>query len=294
MWIADMIRGITAVWNGILASVAALLRENPAAWADGAPWQMAADIHRDLMGIALGLMVLFWAASFFRYIDDIHRIDFREMAGWILRFAIIYAIMEFSMGLMEMMLNVAVEMNDTILTYSSAFVPEEVPEDVMNAVDEINLGGIGAIWQQLGAFFQALPLSLLFLVLLLVVVVCGVVLIVTIYVRFMKMYIYTAIAPIPLATFASKGMDQTGRHFLKSWACVCLEVCVISIAFAVFNSCMPQNDALFTFAVTDGMDANSALWNGAINWITNVLIKIVLLVTMVKGADRTIEKVLGA
>lgn len=294
MWIADMIRGIITVWNGIMQSVTALLVVSPVEWSDGAPWAMAANIHRDLMGVSLGLMVLFWAASFFRYIDDIHKIDFREMAGWILRFAVIYAAMEFSMGLMQMVLGVAVEANMTILNYSAAIVPEEVPEDVLSAVDAINLGGIGAVWQQLGALFQALPLSLLFLILLIVVVVCGVILIVTVYMRFMKMYVYTAIAPLPLATFAGKETDQTGRHFLKSWSAVCLEVCVISIAFAIFNASIASNDALFTFADTEGMEPNEALWNGAVNWMTNILIKIILLVGMVKGAERTIEKILGA
>lgn len=294
MWIADMIRGIITVWNGVMQSVAALLTVHPAQWAEGAPWAMAASIHRDLMGIALGLMVLFWAASFFRYVDDLHKIDFREMAGWILRFAVIYAAMEFSMGLMEMILGVAVEVNESILAYAAQIAPEDVPEDVMAAVDAINLGGMGAIWQQIGAFFEALPLSLLFLILLIVVVVCGVVLIVTVYMRFMKMYVYTAIAPLPLATFAAKNLDTTGKHFLKSWAAVCLEVCVISIAFAIFNASIASNDALFTFTDTEGMEANAALWHGAVNWMTNLLIKLVLLVGMVKGAGRTIEKIVGA
>lgn len=292
MWIADMIRGIITVWNGIMSSVSALLQVHPAEWSDGAPWAMAADIHRDLMGIALGIMVLFWAASFFRYIEDFHRIDFREMAGWILRFAVVYALLEFSMALMEAVLSVAVEANKTILNYGAAVVPQEVPPDVMQAVDAINMG-TGAVWQQLGAFFQALPLSLLFLILLIVVVICGVVLIVTVYIRFIKMYVYTAIAPIPLATLACKGLDSTSKRFLTSWACVCLEVCVISIAFSIFNSSLSSNDALFTFADTDGMDPNSALWNGAVNWMTNILIKVVLLTGAVSGADRTIERMAG-
>lgn len=288
-----MIRGIIGVWNGILESIAALLALHPADWADGAPWQMAADIHRDVMGVAVGLMVLFWAASFFRYIDDLHKIDAREMFVWVLRFAVIYAVLEFSMDIMELILGVAVETNEKILGYSVRAVPEVVPEDILEAVEEINTGGFGALLQQIGAFFEMLPLSILFLLMLIVVVICGVILIVTIYVRFFKMYIYTAVAPLPLSTLTGKQLSQTGIHFLKSWAGVCLEICVISIALAVFNSAFSADTALFTFADTSGMDANATLWNGSVNWMTNLLIRIVLLVSVVRGADRLIGKMFG-
>lgn len=294
MWTADMIRGIIGVWNGILESLTAMLSVHPSAWSDGAPWAMAGNIHRDLTGVALGLMVLFWAASFFRYVDDMHKIDAREMFGWILRFAVIYALLEYSMDIMELILGVAVEANGKIMAYSAQAVPEEVPADIMQAIDEMNTAGFGAIMQQIGAFFQALPLSILFLVMLIVVVVCGVILIVTIYVWFFRMYIYTAIAPLPLATLTGKTLSQTGIHFLKSWAAVCLEICVISIAIAVFNSAFSSNEALFTFADTEGMDANATLWNGAVNWMANLLIRIVLLVSVVRGADRMIERMLGS
>ena len=292
MWVADMIRGILGVWNGILVSVTQLLACDPASWSGGGPWAMAANIHRDLMGMALGIMILFWAVSFFRYVEDIQRLDMREMAGWIIRFVIIYVIMEVSMGVMELVLNTAAEANMRILHYTAAAVPEQAPSDVLAAVEDIATGG--SLLEQIGAFFQALPLSVLFLVLLIVVVVCGVILIVSVYMRFFKLYLYTAIAPLPLATLSGRGSAEIGKHFLKSWAAVCLEVCIISIAFAVFNAGIANNDALFSFADTAGMDANSALWNGAINWMINILIKIVLLVSVVKGAGRITSRMLGA
>lgn len=178
-----------------------------------------------------------------------------------------------------------------ILQYTAAAVPQQAPADILQAAQDISGG---SLLEQIGAFFQALPLSILFLVLLIVVIVCGAILIVAVYMRFFQLYLYTAVAPLPLATLSGRGSAEIGKHFLKSWGAVCLEVCIISIAFAVFNAGIANNDALFTFADTAQMDANSALWNGAVNWMINVLIKIVLLVSVVKGAGRITSRMLGA
>jgi hypothetical protein len=48
------------------------------------------------------------------------------------------------------------------------------------------------------------------------------VMILSVYGRFFKMYMYTAIAPVPLSTFAGEPTQNIGKSFLKSYASVCL------------------------------------------------------------------------
>ena len=36
--------------------------------------------------------------------------------------------------------------------------------------------------------------------------------------RFFKLYLYTAIAPIPLSSFAGEGTSSMGKAFVKSYA----------------------------------------------------------------------------
>ena len=44
--------------------------------------------------------------------------------------------------------------------------------------------------------------------------------IMTVYGRFFKLYLYTAIAPVPLSTFAGEPTQNVGKSFIKSYAAV--------------------------------------------------------------------------
>ena len=43
------------------------------------------------------------------------------------------------------------------------------------------------------------------------------ILIMTVYGRFFKLYMYTALAPIPLSTFAGEPSQNVGKSFIKSY-----------------------------------------------------------------------------
>ena len=69
--------------------------------------------------------------------------------------------------------------------------------------------------------------------------------ILTVYGRFFKLYLYTAIAPIPLSTFAGEPSQNVGKSFVKSYSAVCLEGAIIILAciiFSLFASSPPAID----------------------------------------------------
>lgn len=294
MWLAELVKVITTLWNAILYSITNQLSTNPADWGGGAAWDIAGAIQTGIRGIAYGLMVLFWAMSFFRYVDDIHKVDAKEMAMWILRFVIIYALLEGSMYIMEAVLGIATETNSVVLEHVQINF-ENMPQDVLAAVQDINnIENIADLGAAIVGFFEAIPISLFYVVIMCVVLGCGVGIIISIYLRFFKLYIYTAISPLPLSTFTGYQSSEIGRHFLKSWASVCLEVVVISISIAVFNATISNNDTLFSIWTTSAESDNiSALWNTSLNWGVLMLIKTTLLLGVVKGAGRITDKMIG-
>ena len=118
----------------------------------------------------------------------------------------------------------------------------------------------------------------------LVVIVLSLVMLYTVYSRFIRLYLYAAIAPIPLSTFAGQGTSQNGVAFLKSYAGVCLEGAIIvlsCIIFSAFASSPPVVDAT--------ADANSMLWSYFIQLILNLIV----LVGSVKMANMTVRSMLG-
>ena len=72
-------------------------------------------------------------------------------------------------------------------------------------------------------FFESIPLWAVTLIGGLFIWVLSFVMILSVYGRFFKMYMYAALAPIPLSSFAGEPSQNVGKSFLKSYAAVCLE-----------------------------------------------------------------------
>ena len=63
------------------------------------------------------------------------------------------------------------------------------------------------------------------------------IIILTVYGRFFRLYLYTAIAPVPLATFAGQPTQSIGASFLKSYAGVCLEGAISFAPYTLPTGC---------------------------------------------------------
>ncbi len=81
-------------------------------------------------------------------------------------------------------------------------------------------------------FFESIPLWAITLIGGLFVWVLSFIMILSVYGRFFKLYMYTAIAPVPLSTFAGEPTQNVGKSFLKSYAGVCLEGAIIVLALS--------------------------------------------------------------
>ena len=110
------------------------------------------------------------------------------------------------------------------------------------------------------------------------------VMILSVYGRFFKLYMYTAIAPIPLSTFAGEPTQNVGKSFLKSYAGVCLEGAIIVLAciiFSVFAGSPPT--------VNPDAAAASMVWS----YIGELIFNMLILVGSVKMADRIVREMMG-
>ena len=80
-----------------------------------------------------------------------------------------------------------------------------LPKTIIKAVEECG-------------FFESIPLWAITLIGSLFITIMSFIIILTVYGRFFKLYIYTAISPIPLSTFAGEPTQSIGISFLKSYA----------------------------------------------------------------------------
>ena len=108
--------------------------------------------------------------------------------------------------------------------------------------------------------------------------------ILTVYGRFFKLYLYTAIAPVPLSTFAGEPTQSVGIAFIKSYTAVCLEGAIIvlgCIIFSLFAATPP--------VVQSGAAAVTMVWS----YVGELVFNMLVLVGAIKMADRVVREMMG-
>lgn len=109
-------------------------------------------------------------------------------------------------------------------------------------------------------------------------------LIMTVYDRFFKLYMYTALATIPLSTFAGEPSQNVGKNFIRSYIAELLDGAVILLAcimFSLFASTPPVADT--------SAAAITQVWS----YIGQPAFNMLVLVGTVKMSDRIIREVMG-
>jgi hypothetical protein len=189
-----------------------------------------------------------------------------------IRFAIAKALITYGMELMLALLEIIQGIVSTIMNAAGFGLSQAtvLPSEIVTAIEDCG-------------FFESIPLWAITLIGGLFIWVLSFIMIMSVYGRFFKMYMYTAIAPIPLSSFAGEPTQNIGKSFLKSYAAVCLEGAIIVLAciiFSVFASSPPVVDSSATAA--------SMVWS----YIGELIFNMLILVGAVKMADRLVREMM--
>ena len=133
-------------------------------------------------------------------------------------------------------------------------------------------------------FFESIPLWAVTLIGGLFITVLSFIMIMSVYGRFFKLYLYTAISPLPFASFAGENTSGIGKAFVKSYMGVCLEGAVIVLACIVFSA-FAASDTV----VLGGGSVATQVWG----YLGEVIFNMLVLVGLVKGADRVVREMFG-
>lgn len=98
-----------------------------------------------------------------------------------------------------------------------------LPDSIVDAIEECG-------------FFESIPLWTVTIIGSLFITIFSFIIIMSVYGRFFKLFMYTAIAPIPLSTFGGEPTQSIDISFLKSYAGVCLEGVIIILACVIFSA----------------------------------------------------------
>ena len=273
-WIVQNRIRALRVWNEKLAEIWTLVTQSPQDFRGGAIWKVMLDIHGSMQAVAYALLVLFFVAGVMKTCGSFAELKRPELAVRLfVRFALARAVIAHGLELMLSFLSVVQGIIGNIMNSAGLGGMQEtvIPEEIVTAIE-----GCG--------FFDSIPLWAITLLGGLIIWALSFVMILSVYGRFFKLYMYTAIAPVPLSAFAGQPTQSIGISFLKSYAGVCMEGAVIVLAciiFSVFASSPPVVEA----------DAAAAtmVWS----YVGELIFNMLILVGAVKLSDHVVKEMMG-
>lgn len=273
-WVVQNLINALNTWNEKLSEIWSLLTTTPQEFKDGSIWNVMVNINSAMQAIGLALLVLFFVAGVVKTCGSFTEIKKPEHAlKLFVRFAIAKGVVTYGMELMLALFNIVQGTISSIMTASGMGGIESttLPQEMIDTIESCG-------------FFESIPLWAVTLIGGLLVTVLSFILIMTVYGRFFKLYMYTALAPIPLSTFAGEPSQNVGKSFIRSYSAVLLEGAVILLACIIFS----------LFASTPPVvDTSAAAVTQVWSYIGQLAFNMLVLVGTVKMSDRIIREMMG-
>ena len=273
-WVVQNLQNALNTWNSKLAEIWQILTQSPETFKGGGIWQVIVQIHGALQAIGYALLVLFFVVGVVKTCGSFTEVKRPEHALKIfIRFAIAKGVVTYGLELMMALFNIIQGVTSTIMQTAGFGSTEDtvLPDEIIEAVEDCG-------------FFESIPLWAVTLIGGLFITVLSFIMIMSVYGRFFRLFLYTAIAPIPLSSFAGEPSQNIGRSFLKSYAAVCLEGAIVVLAciiFSLFASSPP--------VVDPGAAAVTMVWS----YIGELIFNMLVLVGAVKMSDRVVREMMG-
>lgn len=273
-WIIDNIANALQTWNAKLAEIWLLITQSLESFKGGGIWNVVVDINGALKAIGYALLVLFFLVGVVKTAGSFTEIKRPEHALKIfIRFVLAKAVVTHGLELMMALFRIVQGVISTAMNAANMGTAAVVtmPAEMEAAIQALT-------------FWESIPAWAVSLIGSLVIIVLSFVMILSVYGRFFKLYLYTAIAPVPLSAFAGEPSSNIGKSFLKGYAAVCLEGAIIVLAcviFSVFAASPPVVPA----------DASpvTMVWS----YMGELIFNLLVLTGAVKMADRVVHEMFG-
>ncbi len=274
-WVVQNLQNALNTWNGKLAEIWTLLTTTPQQFKGGGIWSVILTINGVVKSIGLALLVLFFLVGVIKTCGSFAEVKKPEHAlKLFVRFAVAKIVITYGLDLMLALFNIVQGLIGQIMVasgFTQSANQTSLPSSMVSTIESVG-------------FWEKIPLWAVTLIGGLFITVLSFVMIMTVYGRFFKLYMYTAIAPVPLSTFAGEPTQNVGKQFLKSYCAVLIEGAIIVLAciiFSVFASSPPQ------------VDTNAAAVTQVWAYIGELVFNMLVLVGTVKMSDRITREMLG-
>lgn len=273
-WVVQNLQNALETWNEKQAEIWTLVTQSPQTFKGGGIWNIMVGIHGVVKAVGLALVVLFFVMGIMKTCGSFADLKRPEVTIKVfIRFAIAKSAVTHGLELMNALFSVAQGLVSSIMSaagFSTAQIAV-LPEEIITAVEDCG-------------FFESIPLWAVTLIGGLLITVLSFVMIMTVYGRFFKLYLYTAIAPVPLSAFSGEPTQSIGISFIKSYTAVCMEGAIIVLGCIIFS--------LFA-ASPPVVDPDAAAVSMVWSYVGELVFNMLILVGTIKMADRVVREMMG-
>lgn len=273
-WVVGNLQNSLDTWNSKLSEIWQLVTQSPETFKDGVIWEVIVNINGALQAIGLALLVVFFLVGIVKTCGSFAEVKKPEQVlKLFIRFVLSKAVITYGLELMLAIFRIVQGVVQTIMTSAGLgdTVQTTLPQEMITAIESCG-------------FFESIPLWAVTLIGGLFITVLSFIMILTVYGRFFKLYLYTAIAPVPLSTFGGEPSQQVGKSFIKSYCAVCLEGAIIILACIIFSKFASSPPVVDT-----GLAPVTMVWK----YIAELIFNMLVLVGTVKASDRVIREMMG-
>lgn len=274
-WIVGNLQSAFHTWNDKLAEIWALITVTPQEFRGGGIWTAIVNINDGLQAVGYGLLVLFFAMGIFQSAASFRDFQRPEFAlRHFIRFVLAKTAIGYGMELMLAIFNICGGIVQSIMggVGGMAAAAVSVPQEMVDTIESIG-------------FLESIPLWLVTVLGSLFITILSFILIMTVYGRFFRLYMFTALAPLPLSSFAGEGTSFIGKTFIKSYTGVCLEGAVIVLACLIYTAFISGSAPM----LDTSLSAVTMSWQ----YVGETIFNMIVLVGLVKGAERIVKEMFG-
>lgn len=276
MWALDVLEGALGTWNEYMAQVWQIVTLSPKEFQGGAIWPVMEQIFSVLQGIGYALLILFFAMSFFKQTASFRELRHPEQVFRLfIRFVLAQTAIAYGLDIINFIFEVTGGITEKVAASMGGLheVSATIPDEIRQAAEEANIIQ-SAFAGLVGLLFTGIIIGVSLAVLF------------TVYGRFFRIYLYVALAPLPLSAFGGELTSRHGRTFIQSFIGVCLEAAVVVLACIIYSAFISNNSL-------PSVDFGDGSIGMMVSYMIGVLFQMLILLGIIKGADRIMKEMLA-
>ncbi|MEG0912664.1 MAG: hypothetical protein RSD35_07985 [Oscillospiraceae bacterium] len=273
-WVIETLQNVLNTWNDKMTTIMELATQSPAEFKGGEIWASMLRIENALQAIGFSLLVLFFAAGVVKTCGSFVELKKPEhFLKLFVRFILAKAAITYAPEFLLMIFAITQGITGTIISTAGYGSSNKMvlPDSIVSAISNVG-------------FMNGIGLSAISILCSVVVFALSVMMLLTVYKRFFKIFIYTSFAPIPLAGFAGEPTQNIGRSFVKKYAAAGLEGCVMVLVCIIFSSYVTSAPI-----VDESLSASAMVWG----YMGELIINMLVVVSAMKLSEKVVTDMTG-